>query len=78
VSYTETELAAALAPAASSSPSMMPAWQAHDSSMAPFQGSGNGHAVAHPGAADTVQKLLLEGKRAEALRCAPLSMANLC
>ena len=67
----EAELAAVLAPGADSSPGVMPAWQAHGSSMAPFQGNGNGHAATHPGAADAMQKLLLAGKKAEALRCSP-------
>ncbi len=55
----------------------MPPWQAHGSSMAPFQGNGNGHSAPHPGAADAMQKLLLAGKKAEALRCFPTYASKL-
>ena len=52
--------------------SAVPAWQAHGYSMAPYHGNGKSGGAAHPGSAVTVQKLLLEGKKAEALRYCPL------
>ncbi len=47
----------------------MPAWQAPGYAAAALQGNGGAPSAAHPGAAEHVQRLLLEGKKAEALRC---------
>lgn len=68
----DAELAAALAPDGMSALSAVPAWQLHGSGMAPYHGNGNSGGAAHPGSAVTVQKLLLEGKKAAALRYRPL------
>ena len=47
----------------------MPAWQAPGYAAAALQGNGNAHSAAHPGAVQHVQRLVLQGKKAEALRC---------
>ena len=65
----EAELAAVLAPSSGGGATLMPPWQAHGSSAAALQGNGGAHIAAHPGAAEHVQRLLLEGRKAEALRC---------
>ena len=58
-----------LAPPGGGGATLMPAWQAPGYAAAALQGNGGAHTAAHPGAAEHVQRLLLEGKKAEALRC---------
>ena len=65
----EAELAAVLAPPGGGGATLMPAWQAPGYAAAALQGNGGAPSAAHPGAAEHVQRLLLEGKKAEALRC---------